>query len=140
MGGGDTFEDLLNTLDTLLGTLSYYNLRLKGSKMTILTKKIPFLGRELINGTVIPSRHHIEKLSGIKWEKMIKGKDLRPYLGLYQYCSPFLWKSSETLHKLHKAASLDSKEIPWTDNDGELIKVFEKSRKLLNRGLKRQQN
>ena len=132
MGGGTSFDDLLNTLDSLLGTLKYYNLRLKGNKMTILTKKIPFLGRELVNGTVIPSPHHIEKLSGIKWEKIVKGKDLRPYLGLYQYVSPFLWKSSETLHKLHKAASLDAKEIPWSDNDGELIKAFEKSKELLN--------
>ena len=131
MGGGESFEDLLATLDSLLGTLKYYNLRLKGNKMTILTKKIPFLGRELVNGTVVPSRHHVDRLSDIKWEDMKKGKDLRPYLGLYQYISPFLWKSSDALHKLHRAAACDNKEIPWTQNDNELIRAFQASKDLL---------
>ena len=131
MGGANTFEELLEILDQLLGTLEYYNLRLKGSKMIILTKKIPFLGKELENGTVNPSRHHIEKLTGITWEKMPKGKDLRPYLGLYQYVAPFLWKSSDALHKLHRAAALDAKDIPWTANDNELIKELQKSKDLL---------
>ena len=132
LGGGESFESLLHTLDNLLGTLAHYNLRLKGSKMTILTKKIEFLGRELVNGKVVPSRHHVTKLQNIKWEDMKTGKELRPYLGLYNYCAGHVWKSSETLHLLHKAAATNSKEIPWTANNGALIKAFEKSKELLN--------
>ena len=132
------FEDdpdkFLDLLDKLLETLWHYNLRLKGSKVTIFAKTIKLLGKTLKNGVIIANEHVVESLKAKKVESIITKRHLKQVLGIVNYLAEHLPFKSEMVEPLVKASTgLLADHVVWTDAlKATFDKVLSNCDKLIN--------
>ena len=132
------FEDdpdrFLDLLDKLLETLWHYNLRLKGSKVTIFAKTIKLLGKTLKNGVIIANEHVVESLKAKKIESIITKRHLKQILGIVNYLAEHLPFKSEMVEPLVKASTgVLADHVIWTESLKQTFnKVLTNCDKLIN--------
>jgi len=128
----DSAEALLDRVDKVFHTLTYRNLRLKGSKDIFFSKDITLLGRRIKNGRICASNHIMDKAVAESVESIVTIKQLKRFLGIVNYLSIGLPRRTELMHDLNVAASAGnelSERVKWTP---ELEKTFRTLTKALN--------
>ena len=129
--GCDSWNHLLGTLDKLLSILNRYNLRLKGKKMTIISKELNFVGRTIKLGEICPSPHHRLKLINYDHANINTKKCMKSFLGLCAFLAEFKINSTEILNDFRKLSEGNLKDkIIWTP---ELVSKFNKVKTKMNK-------
>ena len=127
LGGGDNWTDFVETLEGVLATLKYNNLRLKGKKVQLLGYSAEFLGRRVERGVIKPSQHHISRIADFDHTKIHTKRQLKQFNGLITYLAEFKKMAAEAFYKIRKLAEgPNSDKINWTEDN---IKTFEEVKK-----------
>jgi len=128
---GDTDEEFLENLDAVLKTLKYFGFRLKGKKMRILGTEIDLLGKRIVKGKILPSKHCIENIDSIVQEKIVTKRQLKSFIGMVSYISDHIPFQSDLLNELRNATKGElASSVEWTSA---LIKNFENVRSVTNK-------
>ena len=107
----ETPEQLIEILSAVLKLLVKAGLKCKGSKCSLFTQTINYLGRVLSIDGINPDPAKLDKIR--QWPKPEKGIGLAAFLELCNYYRdliPAFAHISDALYKLSKAD-----EIPWTE-------------------------
>ena len=129
-----TETEFLKVFDQFLKCLEFNNLRIKGSKLEMFSKKIVFLGVALEGGKIYPSPHSNVKALAYNYTDIKTISQLRTYLGLVQFLAKFMHRSVDTLYGLRRLVGKEGQEkVPWEENGGILIKDFSEAKKRLGK-------
>ena len=130
-GGAETWDEFLTVFEGLLKTLQFYNLRLKGSKVTILGKTLDFLGKRITDGKIYPNPHTIDRIQSHEPSDITTNGQMLSFIGMMSYISDHIFQSSQVLHELRQACKGGTAEhFPWTD---ELKQHFQKAKEAISR-------
>ena len=130
-GGAETWEDFLEVFEGLLKTLAYHNLRLKGSKVTLLGKSLDFLGKKICDGKIYPNPHTIDKINSYDPSDIITNGQMLSFIGMMSYISDHIFQSSQVLHDLRQACKGNiADHFPWTED---LRTAFKKAKEAISR-------
>ena len=126
--GGQTPEEALDNLSSVLDALQCNNLRLSARKTIICPKSAVILGWIWSAGTLKASSHKLSALSTVDPPKTVQG--LRSFIGAYKVLSRVLPGYAQYTHSLDKTtAGRQSKEkIVWHD---ELLAQFKEAQAAL---------
>lgn len=118
----DTLEALRDRTKIVLGLLQANNLTLNPEKCEYEKEHIKFLGHELTKEGMSMDRSKVEAIK--KFREPKSSSELRSFLGLATYVSPFIPRYSDITAPLWKAATM--KNFAWND---ELQEAFENTKK-----------
>lgn len=129
----NTPEEFLEVLDKLLKTLWFYNLRLKGKKMSILGTTLSLIGKLIKKGVIFPNVHVVKNLDAKIWESIVTKRQLKGFLGVVTYIADHLPFKAELTATLDKAATgVLADYVKWTDSlRSDFEKVKEACKKLM---------
>ena len=127
-------EKFVDLLDKVLATLWYYNLRLKGSKMSVFGKTIELLGKIIKNGQIHPNAHVLKNLDAKLVTAIVTKRQLKGFLGVVTYIADHLPYKAELTASLDKAASgVLADSVKWNDSlKADFQKIKDKCKELLS--------
>ena len=132
-GGAESWDEFLVVFEGLLKTLAYHNLRLKGSKVTLLGKSLDFLGKKIVDGNIYPNPHTIDKINSHNPEDITTIGQMLSFIGMMSYISDHIFQSSAVLHDLRQACKGNvADHFKWTP---ELKTSFEKAKEAITRSV-----
>ena len=127
LGGTDNWESFFILLEKIFKILNYYNLRIKGKKTLILSKKLEFLGRKITGGRIFALPHHVDRLNKFSHLYISTKKQLKQFLGLCAFISEHKPHAATILHPLRRVSEGNNKDIvKWTP---ELIDILDNIKK-----------
>ena len=101
----DDVEKFLSLVDGVLKTCWYYDLRLKGSKMTVFGKTIKLLGKTISNGIIWANEHVVKDLRAKMWSTIVTKKQMKGFLGSTNYIAEHLPYKTDLVDNLVKAST-----------------------------------
>lgn len=104
--GGKTLSELSKNLTAVIARLSEYNVRVKFEKCKFFVEKVEYLGHELSEEGISPSKKKIQAVLDAPKPNNIG--QLRSYLGLINYYSKFAQDISKVLVPLYKLTKRDT--------------------------------
>ena len=127
--GGDTTEELMETLNIVLQRLQENNIKLNPTKTVIAPKSMEILGWIWSSGQLRASPHKMSALAACPPPPTVGG--LRSFNGSYRYLSRLIKGYANIINPLEEAVrGRDTKElIEWTDA---LLEAFNRTKKSLN--------
>ena len=130
-GGAESWDEFLTVFEGLLKTLEYYNLRLKGSKVTILGKSLDFLGKKIVDGKIYPNPHTIDRINSYEPSDITTIGQMLSFIGMMSYISDHIFQSSTVLHDLRQACKgAPAEHFQWTEDHR---KKFQEAKNAISR-------
>lgn len=97
---GETFDDLLNSIEETLKRMRDLKVKLSPNKMEFGSDEVTFLGHRINKDGIKPDLDKVEAIRRMKTPKNIK--ELRSQLGLYNYLSRYIPQYSKTVACLYE--------------------------------------
>lgn len=109
-------EKFLDLVDQVLKTCWFYNLRLKGSKMSVFGKTIKLLGKTISKGVIWANDHVVTDLRKKIWNTIVTKKQMKGFLGSVNYIAEHLPYKTDLVDSLVRASTgVLADKFVWTD-------------------------
>ena len=117
--------EFLEVFKQFLKCIEFNNLRIKGSKLELFSKKIVCLSVALVGGKIYPSPHSKVKALDYKHSDIKTNSQLRTNLSSVKFLAKFLHRSVDTLYGLRRLVGRKGQEkVSLDENEGVLINDY----------------
>ena len=110
----ETFEEHLDLVEKVLGTLAKHNVKIKVSKCKFFESNVKFLGHEISTEGIRKSDEYSKKVK--EFPKPSTVTELRKFLGLVNFQRKFIPNCSQTMKCLSELTGAPKRtKIKWTE-------------------------